>query len=401
MRCAVRRRRDAAIPAYRSSCASRARASRCGCAPRPLRGDTGAPLRRLMPARARDASTVPGVMSQSADFSRVIALSQKGAELVLKGHNARAAEKFRAAAEEAEKVLLAPDCLVVSALRHEQLDALLGHATASVQPADADDALREVWSRLLPSVMEVLQRRKAAGTLLVGACRAVEVSWALAEKRHNLALQGVSPAAVEVSAEALSHCVGIETFFRVAASVAFLLMNAVPLSRVLQFSDARVEAASLFLLSALELMLLPRPGDDDAWLAGEPELVRHMRELDPVMSALDDSAAARQVHDAWRRVLRSGVLRARGINDGIEAVHQLHRDIRAKKDASLAAGKLRACALGGCAAREAHEAQFKQCAACHTVCYCCREHQVADWPAHKAACKAARRTLAAPAAKAP
>ena len=193
---------------------------------------------------------------------------------------------------------------------------------------------------------------------------------------------------------------GIETFFRVAASVAFLLMNAGALSRMLQFSDAQVEATSVFLSSALELMLLPRPGDDDMWLAGEPELVRHVRELDPVMSALDH-AAALQVHDSWRRVLRSGVLRARGINDGIEAVHQLHRDIRAKKDASFAAGKLGKCALGGCAAREAHEAQFKHCAACHTVCYCCREHQVADWPAHKAACKAARRALAAPSAKAP
>ena len=30
------------------------------------------------------------------------------------------------------------------------------------------------------------------------------------------------------------------------------------------------------------------------------------------------------------------------------------------------------------------------CAACKTVAYCCKEHQVEDWPAHKAACKAAR-----------
>jgi hypothetical protein len=43
----------------------------------------------------------------------------------------------------------------------------------------------------------------------------------------------------------------------------------------------------------------------------------------------------------------------------------------------------------GCAAREAHPAQFKSCAACRAVVYCCREHQVADWPSHKAACKAA------------
>ena len=64
-----------------------------------------------------------------------------------------------------------------------------------------------------------------------------------------------------------------------------------------------------------------------------------------------------------------------------------------------AQGRLRACALASCAAREAHEAQFKKCAACLTVCYCCREHQVADWPAHKVACKAARKKE--PAADAP
>ena len=64
-----------------------------------------------------------------------------------------------------------------------------------------------------------------------------------------------------------------------------------------------------------------------------------------------------------------------------------------------AQGRLRACALASCAAREAHEAQFKKCAACLTVSYCCREHQLTDWPAHKAACKAARK--AQPPADAP
>jgi hypothetical protein len=33
---------------------------------------------------------------------------------------------------------------------------------------------------------------------------------------------------------------------------------------------------------------------------------------------------------------------------------------------------------------------FKACGACHTPAYCCKEHQTEDWPAHKAACKAAQ-----------
>ena len=64
---------------------------------------------------------------------------------------------------------------------------------------------------------------------------------------------------------------------------------------------------------------------------------------------------------------------------------------RAAAHAALATGRLRTCALAGCAAREAHEQQYKKCAACRTVVYCCREHQLANWPAHKAACQAARK----------
>jgi hypothetical protein len=60
-----------------------------------------------------------------------------------------------------------------------------------------------------------------------------------------------------------------------------------------------------------------------------------------------------------------------------------------------AAGELRICALASCAAREAHVSHFSKCGACKTVAYCCKEHQVADWSDHKAACKAARKEAAA------
>ncbi len=41
-----------------------------------------------------------------------------------------------------------------------------------------------------------------------------------------------------------------------------------------------------------------------------------------------------------------------------------------------------------------HEAQFKKCAACQAVVYCCKQHQEQRWPAHKAGCKAARKAAA-------
>lgn len=128
-------------------------------------------------------------MSDAADLSRVTALARKGIELALKGHDARAADKFRLAAEEAETVLPGPDCLVTCALRYQQLEALVRHAWSPATPADADDALREAFVRWLPSVMAVLERRRAAGTLRAGTCRAVEEAFHMAVARHSMELQ--------------------------------------------------------------------------------------------------------------------------------------------------------------------------------------------------------------------
>jgi hypothetical protein len=56
---------------------------------------------------------------------------------------------------------------------------------------------------------------------------------------------------------------------------------------------------------------------------------------------------------------------------------------------------LHACALASCGAREVHASQHKRCSACLGVVYCCKEHQVQGWPAHKAACRAATALKAA------
>jgi hypothetical protein len=69
--------------------------------------------------------------------------------------------------------------------------------------------------------------------------------------------------------------------------------------------------------------------------------------------------------------------------------------MKGRTAAAAAAPSLRVCAHTACAAREAHTAQFKLCSACKTVCYCSKAHQAEDWPAHKAACKAARKAAAA------
>ena len=98
---------------------------------------------------------------------------------------------------------------------------------------------------------------------------------------------------------------------------------------------------------------------------------------------------------AWQQLQRSGVLQARHIEEMIESQAAAQRKVEAAIENSLNAPGLRRCALLGCGAKEAHPAHFKSCAACRTVVYCCREHQVEGWPGHKKACKVARTAAAA------
>jgi hypothetical protein len=170
-----------------------------------------------------------------------------------------------------------------------------------------------------------------------------------------------------------------------------MLNNINALKRVFVLSDEQKHAAYLFLANALDLMALPR--NFNSWVTGEPTLVRVLREMIPVVSDADDPAT-KKLCAAWRRLLQSDVLRARGIDEGINRTARVIERIRSAIAAEVAAGRLQQCALASCAAPESHASQFKRCGACRTVCYCSREHQLEDWPSHKAACKAARKAVA-------
>jgi hypothetical protein len=54
-----------------------------------------------------------------------------------------------------------------------------------------------------------------------------------------------------------------------------------------------------------------------------------------------------------------------------------------RAEADLARHGLRACALPGCGAREAHPKAFKVCGRCRRACYCSPAHQQQDWRRHK------------------
>jgi hypothetical protein len=100
---------------------------------------------------------------------------------------------------------------------------------------------------------------------------------------------------------------------------------------------------------------------------------------------------ARSILAAWRRLQSSDVLQQRGILSNMQMSEAQIARRSAAAAAAVAARGLRICALPACGAQEVHASQFKRCSACLGVVYCCKEHQVQDWPAHKAACRAARK----------
>jgi hypothetical protein len=89
------------------------------------------------------------------------------------------------------------------------------------------------------------------------------------------------------------------------------------------------------------------------------------------------------------------VLQRRGILQGVSVITAQHTHATDTAAATAAARGLRVCALHTCGAQEVHASHFKRCSACLSVVYCCKEHQVQGWPAHKAACRAARKAAEA------
>jgi hypothetical protein len=103
---------------------------------------------------------------------------------------------------------------------------------------------------------------------------------------------------------------------------------------------------------------------------------------------------------AFARLRQSGVIETRGLQSDMAAqlrTRELERNAHADQAlaAAAASGLLKSCAMVSCGAKEAHVSHFGKCGSCKTVAYCCRDHQLADWQTHKAACKAARKAAAA------
>jgi hypothetical protein len=334
-------------------------------------------------------------------LASVTALSRKAAVLSRTGHFARAAEKYAAAATAAQS-LAQPDCLIVAYLQLEETTALYLHARECQTLADAAAAFERVYCILLPSMMAPLQRRKAAGTLLPGACRAREAAFFGDVQQSSVVMKGGRPFEPAFQA-AVGSLIGYETFLSAAnLPLTWLMLPFTSLSRIPHpmITDAQFTAQHAFLLSALELASQPRVLNS-VYMGGEAGLLDKCKVVTSnavIMNELLPPDWAQTLRDALQRLERNGKMHQRGMEEGLAiTVHDLSaaRDTAA---AEAAAHGLRCCALSSCGAREAHASHYKLCAACKTVVYCSKAHQAEDWPAHKRACKATRKAAAAAAA---
>ena len=312
-------------------------------------------------------------------------LSCKALVLVLKGHVASGLEKWRAALALAlARTPQPPDCLIVAAIRaHILLASVLQCNLESVPAAVKLQALHEGVNTHLPAVVATLQQRRDARTLLDGRCRAEEEAWQRNQEITNLRYFG-DPLVVR-----FSSLIGYEVHLNAAIS-------ALDLSEITVFArsedlDSHWELSVALAEEAAAFMSAPRRNNDQS-LAVEANLVHRLLRFGTTKASnrrnvLPEPLRAR-VAAAYRRLHDSRVLVIRRIAEQFARLED--ENVTTTAIEAAASPGLRICALAACDAKEQHPSHFKSCAACKTVAYCCKEHQVQDWPAHKAACKAAR-----------
>jgi len=129
------------------------------------------------------------------------------------------------------------------------------------------------------------------------------------------------------------------------------------------------------------------------WTSNQSTLVASVSEALAGGAVAQASPLGQRVLAAWGRLQATPAFRAMGEDVDVHAEQVLR--LAAQRDAARAAAaqapQCRTCAHAGCGAKEAHPALYKRCSACQAVVYCSKEHQLAAWPDHKKACKAARK----------
>ena len=339
----------------------------------------------------------------SPDMLAVVALMKKAMQLQIAGHIARQHD-YRQRALAAAEALGLDDCLIVASLqnaigseiydttrsqveRHFRGEAPLGEQAVNNVNQRAEHALV-----LISKAMTTVVRRVASGTLMPGCCRAEEELYErLVHECQQVRYPGDE---FSLPLATVALLTGYKTLLEVASTAVVIL--ALSIEGSFDENQALQLLCITLLADTVELFMRPRIGEQYV-LSIEGVFVSKMREhLERIsqLVLLRGTEGARLLNN-WRRLQQSGLLEGREVDRALESHTRCRAGIESAEASAAAAPGLRSCALDSCGARERHPAHFKLCAACKTVAYCSREHQLAGWQAHKAACKAARKAAAA------
>ena len=121
----------------------------------------------------------------AVDISAVVSLFEKARELELKGHYARALEKWAAAVSTAEALQASRDCLIVATLQLRQGNAEKAAARSLPPEASKEAAVRTIM--IFHAAAVAVLRRREVGTLLAGDIHPWEVAFAEACIRERTA----------------------------------------------------------------------------------------------------------------------------------------------------------------------------------------------------------------------
>jgi len=329
-------------------------------------------------------------------YARAAALSCKGVELHFRGHSERSLEKFREALA-AARAVGTEDCLVTAMLtvilaEHGMSSLMrlsLERPMTPVQRLSFADKLRE-FAEAITGAAAVARRRRAAG-----APQPAEHAWYMANASANMrwssnwsestALASVKCVA-SLSSEAIVY----------AASKALDLLDIA--TKLVLFSaselSSRLDAACDL---ADEAVALAGPQRMEGTFSFYEGLLKEQlcAGVDLWRQQTSTAAHAARQAEALQLLYLDGALSA----DDQALAEKDAKSVRAKQAAARTAATapelLRSCALASCGAKEAHKAHFSRCSACKIVVYCSKDCQLADWPSHKKACKAARKAAKA------
>jgi hypothetical protein len=299
------------------------------------------------------------------------------------------AEKLQEALVLAQRLPgLSEDNLVALYLQLERCQFLTAQGVRMNELSGDKAAIQEfhaVASSLLLRVNAALFRRMNAGTLLPGRCAPLEEAWFVV---HS---------SVSLEVVRYGQLVGLSVVYAAAREALFKLMD------LETFSPTHQHELLLLIMRTLIILSKPRPLENSV-LPDEVVFMSMMLDFQEKgnfyllgASFPACSCQLQQIRDAWARVQASGVVHRRDLHLTstilASSLDKTKRGWDAANARELRRG-LRSCGLASCGAKEAHVDHFKRCSACKTVVYCCKEHQLEHWPAHKAACKAARKAAA-------